>query len=295
MEFVSVKEYAEKYGMSERTVRNQCAQGKIPGAVLVGKTWMIPAAFSPEQVVKSQGRPSALLKALQEQMNLKMKGGIYHRTQIDLTYNSNHIEGSKLTHEQTRAIFETNTVGMSDGAVRVDDIMETVNHFRCVDMIITHAQDALTEQFIKELHGILKSGTTDSTKDWFRVGDYKLLPNEVGGQETCAPEDVSREMKSLLKLYRSKKKKTFDDLLDFHKKFEAIHPFQDGNGRVGRLVLFKECLCNRIVPFIITEDLRYFYYRGLQNWPQTPGYLRDTCLTAQDQYKEIMRYFRVEE
>lgn len=295
MEFMSVKEYAEKYGMSERTVRNQCAQGKIPGAVLVGKTWMIPAAFSPEQVVKSSGRPSALLKALQEQMNLKMKGGIYHRTQIDLTYNSNHIEGSKLTHEQTRAIFETNTVGMSDGAVRVDDIMETVNHFRCVDMIITHAQDALTEQFIKELHGILKSGTTDSTKDRFRVEDYKLLPNEVGGQETCAPEDVSREMKSILKAYRSKKKKTFDDLLDFHKKFEAIHPFQDGNGRVGRLILFKECLCNRIVPFIITEDLRYFYYRGLQNWPQTPGYLRDTCLTAQDQYKELMRYFRIEE
>ena len=295
MEFVSVKEYAEKNSMSERTVRNQCSQGKIPGAVLVGKTWMIPAAFSPEQVVKSKGRPSALLKALQEQMSLKMKGGIYHRTQIDLTYNSNHIEGSKLTHEQTRAIFETNTVGMSDGTVRVDDIMETVNHFRCVDMIITHAQDALTEQFIKELHGILKSGTTDSTKDWFRVGDYKLLPNEVGGQETCAPEDVSREMKSLLKVYRSKKKKTFDDLLDFYKKFEAIHPFQDGNGRVGRLILFKECLCNRIVPFIITEDLRYFYYRGLQNWPQTPGYLRDTCLTAQDQYKELMRYFRIEE
>lgn len=295
MEFVSVKEYAEKNSMSERTVRNQCAQGKIPGAVLVGKTWMIPAAFSPEQVVKSKGRPSAPLKALQEQMNLKMKGGIYHRTQIDLTYNSNHIEGSKLTHEQTRAIFETNTVGISDGAVRVDDIMETVNHFRCVDMIITHAQDALTEQFIKELHGILKSGTSDSTKDWFRVGDYKLLPNEVGGLETCAPEDVSREMKSLLKAYRSKKKKTFDDLLDFHKKFEAIHPFQDGNGRVGRLILFKECLCNRIVPFIITEELRYFYYRGLQNWPQTPGYLRDTCLTAQDQYKELMRYFRVEE
>lgn len=295
MEFVSVKEYAEKNSISERTVRNQCAQGKIPGAVLVGKTWMIPAAFSPEQVVKSQGRPSALLKALQEQMSLKMKGGIYHRTQIDLTYNSNHIEGSKLTHEQTRAIFETNTVGMSDGTVRVDDIMETVNHFRCVDMIITHAQDALTEQFIKELHGILKSGTTDSTKDWFRVGDYKLLPNEVGGQETCLPEDVAHEMKNLLKAYRSKKKKNFDDLLDFHKKFEAIHPFQDGNGRVGRLILFKECLCNRIVPFIITEELRYFYYRGLQNWPQTPGYLRDTCLTAQDQYKELMRYFRIEE
>lgn len=295
MEFVSVKEYAEKNSMSERTVRNQCAQGKIPGAVLVGKTWMIPAAFSPEQVVKSKGRPSALLKALQEQMSLKMKGGIYHRTQIDLTYNSNHIEGSKLTHEQTRAIFETNTVGISDGAVRVDDIMETVNHFRCVDMIISHAQDALTEHFIKELHRILKSGTSDSTKDWFRVGDYKLLPNEMGGQEICAPEDVSKEMKSLLKAYRSKKKKNFDDLLDFHKKFEAIHPFQDGNGRVGRLILFKECLCNRIVPFIITEDLCYFYYRGLQNWPQTPGYLRDTCLTAQDQYKEIMRYFRIEE
>lgn len=295
MDFISVKEYAERYSMSERTVRNQCAQGKILGAVLVGKTWMIPASFSPDQVVKSKGRPSALLKALQEQMSMKMKGGIYHRTQIDLTYNSNHIEGSKLTHEQTRSIFETHTVGMSDGTVRVDDIMETVNHFRCVDMIITHAQDALTEQFIKELHATLKSGTSDSTKDWVKVGDYKLLPNEVGGMETCSPEEVSHEMKSLLKAYHSKKKRSFDDLLDFHKKFEAIHPFQDGNGRVGRLILFKECLCNHIVPFIITEELRYFYYRGLQNWPQTPGYLRDTCLTAQDQFKELMQYFRIEE
>lgn len=291
MNFISVAEYAERHGISERTVRNYCSQGKLEGAFLTGKTWSIPedAVVSKAKKVKE----SNLLKTLREQKSMRLKGSIYHRTQIDLTYNSNHMEGSKLTHEQTRHIFETNTIGVTDDNVRVDDIVETVNHFRCIDSIIDHATDKLTESYIKELHLMLKTGTQDSMKDWFNVGEYKMLPNEIGGIETCAPEKVHKEMASLLKTYNSKKKKEFDDILDFHQKFETIHPFQDGNGRVGRLIMFKECLANGIVPFIITEDLRRFYYRGLQQWQNIPEYLRDTCLTAQDNYKAILDYFRI--
>lgn len=291
MNFISVAEYAHRYGISERTVRNYCSQGKLEGAFLTGKTWSVPEDAVVSKVRKT--KESALLKALREQKSMRLKGSIYHRTQIDLTYNSNHMEGSKLTHEQTRHIFETNTIGITDDSIRVDDIVETVNHFRCIDSIIDHAQDKLTEGYIKELHLILKTGTQDSVKDWFNVGEYKMLPNEVGGIETCAPEDVHKEMASLLKAYNAKKKRDLDDLLDFHQKFETIHPFQDGNGRVGRLIMFKECLANNIVPFIITDDLRRFYYRGLQQWPHIPEYLRDTCLTAQDNYKAILEYFRI--
>jgi len=292
MNYLSVSEYAQKYGLNERTVRNYCSLGKLEGAFLTGKTWNIPEeAVLVKQLPTKKEMP--LLKMLREQKAMRMKGGIYHRTQIDLTYNSNHIEGSKLTHEQTRHIFETNTIGITDESIRVDDIVETVNHFRCIDNIIDHATDRLTEAYIKELHKILKMGTQDSQKDWFRVGEYKLLPNEVGGIKTCEPENVQKEMSLLLKEYNGKKCKSLDDILDFHKRFEAIHPFQDGNGRVGRLVMFKECLCNGIVPFIITEDLRLFYYRGLQQWPTIPGYLRDTCLTAQDNYKALLDYFRI--
>lgn len=292
MEYISVKTYAERFGISERTVRSQCAAGKIVGAFLTGKTWNIPADTVPPQK-KKNAQPSALLKALREQKSMQMKGGIYHRTQIDLTYNSNHIEGSRLTHDQTRFIFETNTIGITDEHVRVDDIVETVNHFRCIDSIIEHAQDPLTEEYIKSLHGTLKTGTSDSRKEWFRVGDYKRLPNEVGGMETCAPADVHKAMKALLKEYNGMRHKTFDDILDLHQRFEAIHPFQDGNGRVGRLIMFKECLACNFVPFIITEPLRLFYYRGLREWPTTHGYLRDTCLTAQDHYKTLLDYFRI--
>lgn len=292
MSFISVAEYAKRYDISERTVRNYCNQGKLDGAFLTGKTWNIP-----EDAVVTKGKQkvkeSVLLKTLREQKSMRLKGSIYHKTQIDLTFNSNHMEGSKLTHEQTRHIFETNTIGVEDSSIRVDDIIETVNHFRCIDSIIDHATDKLTEAYIKELHKILKSGTQDSNKDWFRVGDYKMLPNEVGGQDTCAPEKVHKEMASLLKAYNSKKRKDLDDILDFHQRFESIHPFQDGNGRVGRLIMFKECLANGIVPFIITEELRRFYYRGLQQWQHIPEYLRDTCLTAQDNYKDILNYFRI--
>ena len=235
---------------------------------------------------------SALLTALCEQKQMGLKGGIYHKTQIDLTYNSNHIEGSQLTHEQTRYIFETNTIGMTEGPVNVDDIVETVNHFRCTDMVIDHATDDLSIDFIKELHGVLKIGTSDSRKDWFAVGDYKRLPNEVGGEETCAPEHVGEEMERLLNDYLSSKRQ-FEDILDLHVRFERIHPFQDGNGRVGRLIMFKECLGSGIVPFIITDELKLFYYRGLREWGHVNGYLIDTCLTAQDQYKTALDYFRI--
>ena len=291
--YISVAMFADKYGVAERTVRNYCANGKIEGAYLIGKTWNIPADAALPVRNKHKEQVMPLLEVLREQKQMRLKGSIYHRTQIDLTYNSNHIEGSRLTHDQTRYIFETNTIGVTDEGVKVDDIIETVNHFRCIDYIIDHATDKLTESFIKELHFILKSGTTDSTKDWFAVGDYKRLPNEVGGIETSLPECVADDMQKLLKEYNAKKQKSFDDLLDFHHRFEQIHPFQDGNGRVGRLILFKECLANNIVPFIITDELKMFYYRGLQNWPNIKGFLRDTCFTAQDQYKLLLNYYRI--
>lgn len=239
-----------------------------------------------------QHQKSPLLTALTEQMEMRMKGGIYHKTQIDLTYNSNHIEGSRLSHEQTRYIFETNTIGVTQEAVNVNDIVETVNHFRCIDLIIEHATDELSIDFIKELHKVLKTGTSDNRKDWFAVGDYKRLPNEVGGEETCPPEQVAERMEEMLANYQNSKQQ-FEDILDLHVRFERIHPFQDGNGRVGRLIMFKECLCSGIVPFIITDELKMFYYRGLSEWGHVNGYLTDTCLTAQDQYKTSLDYFRI--
>lgn len=293
MEYISVVEFAEKFGISERTARNYCAQGKIEGVVLIGKTWSIPATAELPQRKKRTSRVMPLLVVLREQKDARLKGGIYHRTQIDLTYNSNHIEGSRLTHDQTRYIFETNTIGIEGESVRVDDIIETTNHFRCIDIIIDRADERLTESLIKELHAVLKAGTSDSHRDWFAVGDYKRLPNEVGGNDTTAPEDVKREMRALLAEYNAIKQKSFDDILDLHQRFEAIHPFQDGNGRMGRLIMFKECLANGIVPFIITDDLKMFYYRGLQQWPHIKEYLRDTCLTAQDNYKALLDYFKV--
>jgi Fic family protein len=293
MEYISVIEFANKFGISERTARNYCANGKIEGAFLTGKTWNIPANAELPKRKTTKKSVFPLLVTLREQKEMRLKGSIYHRTQIDLTYNSNHIEGSKLTHDQTRYIYETNTIGITNESINVDDIVETVNHFRCIDYIIDHAEDRLSESFIKQLHLILKSGTSDNKKDWFVVGDYKRLPNEVGGMDTCPPKEVQQKMKALLSEYNAIKNKTFEDILDFHVRFESIHPFQDGNGRVGRLIMFKECLANSIVPFIITDELKLFYYRGLREWGHINGYLSDTCLTAQDQYKEMMAYFQV--
>ena len=294
MAYISVKAFAQKTGISERTARNYCAMGKIEGAFLTGKTWNIPEDTQlPQRINARNQKEMPLLTALREQKALKMSGGIYHKVQIDLTYNSNHIEGSRLTHEQTRYIFETDTIGMSTEVVNVDDIVETTNHFRCIDLILDRAKEKLTEHLIKELHGTLKAGTSDSRKDWFAVGEYKRLPNEVGGQETTLPEEVHTKMKELLIEYNAKKQKVLEDILDFHVRFERIHPFQDGNGRVGRLLMFKECLANNILPFIITDNLKLFYYRGLSEWGHINGYLTDTCLTAQDEFKAILDYFRI--
>ena len=291
MEYISVAQFAERNGISERTVRNYCAMGKIQGAFLTGKTWSIPAeAILP---VKGKVNVSPLLARMREEKECGLKGGIYHRTQIDLTYNSNHIEGSRLTKEQTRYIFETNTLGVTTEATRVDDIIETVNHFRCVDYIIDHATEKISETHIKHLHLLLKQNTSDSRRSWFAVGDYKRLANEVGGEETVQPEDVHTHVKEIVTEYNKIKNVTLDDILNFHVLFERIHPFQDGNGRVGRLIMFWQCLQSGIVPFIITEELCLFYYRGIQNWGTTNGNLRDTCLTAQDTFKSSLEYFRI--
>lgn len=294
MNYLSVAETAKKWSISERSVRNYCAQERIPGAVLIGKTWHIPENV--EKPARSNGKKTpvkTLLSILQEEKRTKYAGGIYHKTQIDLTYNSNHIEGNRLTHDQTRYIFETNTIGVENEVLNVDDVIETSNHFRCIDLIIDHAASTLSEHFIKKLHHILKTSTSDSHKDWFAVGEYKRLPNEVGGMQTSLPEEVADKMKALLSDYNAVPKKTLDDILDFHVRFERIHPFQDGNGRVGRLIMFKECLKYNIVPFIIEENLKLFYYRGLKEWYNEKGYLTDTCLTAQDKYKAYLDYFRI--
>ena len=291
MEYISVSQFAEKYGVSERTARNYCALGKIEGAFLVGKSWNIPAdATLPK---KGKAKLSPLLSRLREEKESRLKGGIYHRIQIDLTYNSNHIEGCRLTKEQTRYIFETNTLGVTTENTRIDDIIETVNHFRCIDYVIDHATDKITESHIKQLHALLKTNTSDSQKDWFAVGAYKKLANEVGGEATAQPSDVQQEMRALLTEYNAQEKIDLDAVLDFHVRFERIHPFQDGNGRVGRLLMFWQCLQNGVTPFIVTEDLRLYYYRGLQSWGQVNGFLRDTILTVQDIFEDVMRYFGI--
>lgn len=294
IEYISVEEASRLWELSIRSVRNYCAQGRVPGALLEGKTWKIPSnAEKPGRKIRHIETENNLLAFLKREKDSSLKGGIYHKIQIDLTYNSNHIEGSRLSHDQTRFIFETKTLGITDDAVKVDDIVETVNHFRCIDLAIEGANTKLSESFIKQLHYILKTGTTDAQKSWFKVGDYKMIENEVGGSETVKPEDVAAEMKALLADYNSKSEITFDDILDFHVRFESIHPFQDGNGRVGRLIMFKECLKHNIVPFIITEELKMFYYRGIKEWKNERGYLRDTCLTGQDAMKVSLDYFGI--
>ena len=295
MRYLSVAETAKRWDISERSVRNYCAHGRVPGAFLTGKTWNVPEdAAKPLRANQKENKPKTLLSILQEEKKSKYSGGIYHKTQIDLTYNSNHMEGSRLTYDQTRYIFETNTIGVENETLNVDDVIETANHFRCIDMIIDNAKSTLSEKFIKELHLILKSGTSDSRLEWFSVGDYKKRPNEAGGMPTAMSEEAADKMKALLTEYNGKEEKTFEDVLDFHVKFEKIHPFQDGNGRVGRLIMFKECLKYNIVPFIIDDNLKLFYYRGLKEWNNEKGYLTDTCLTAQDKYKSYLDYFRIE-
>lgn len=295
MKYLSVSEIAKLWNLSERSVRNYCAEGRVDGAILSGKVWIIPKnAKKPDRKNKKNIMNKSLLDILKEQKETKLKGGIYHKVQIELTYNSNHIEGSKLTHDQTRYIYETNTIGLSNEVINIDDILETSNHFRCIDFIIDKANSSITENLIKQLHFILKNGTSDSRRDWFAVGEYKKVPNEVGGKETTSPENVEKEIKSLLNWYNNISKITIKDIIEFHYRFECIHPFQDGNGRVGRLLMFKECLKHNMVPFIIDERIKLYYYRGLKEWNEEKGYLLDTCLSAQDQFKLYLDYFKIE-
>lgn len=237
-----------------------------------------------------------ILERLREEKASAFKGGLYHKLQVEMAYNSNRIEGSRLTEDQTRYIYETNTIGMAgDVAINVDDVIETTNHFAAVDFVLETAEQVLSQDWIKQVHAILKQGTSDARKSWFRVGDYKLVPNEVGGRETSAPEQVVEDMESLLERYRQEESVSLESILDFHVSFERIHPFQDGNGRVGRLIMLKECLNHQVTPFIITDELKYFYYRGLNEWGDINGFLMDTCLTAQDKFKRYLEYFRIDE
>lgn len=236
---------------------------------------------------------SNILNILREQKEMRLRGNLYHITQINFAYNTNHIEGSTLTEEQTRYIYETNTLMLEENnpQAKVDDIIETANHFKLVDYMLEVADKTLTENMIKDFHRILKTGTSDDRKDWFNVGEYKKLANEVGGKATSKPEDVERDMQKLLKNYNSIQIVTFEDIVKFHKDFESIHPFQDGNGRVGRIIMFKECLKNDIIPFIILDTDKMYYYRGLKEYDNEKGYLTDTCLNAQDQYKVLIDKF----
>lgn len=294
MKYLSVIEIAKKWKISERSVRDYCNKGRVEGAILEGKTWLIPEdATKPIRQIRHSVKEMNLLDILKREKENKLSGGIYHKLQIEMTYNSNHIEGSKLTYDQTRYIFETKTIGVNFEKVLVDDIIETANHFRCVDLAIEASKTKLSESLIKQFHFILKSGTSDSFKPWFKVGDYKLIENEVGGIETTTPSLVKNKMKELLAWYNSLPNITIKEIIEFHYRFECIHPFQDGNGRVGRLIMLKECLKHNIVPILITDEYKAFYYRGLKEWNYEPGYLIDTCLYGQDILKKYLEYFKI--
>ena len=291
MEFMSIEKAAERWGITPRQVRAYCAANRIDGARLVHGEWQIPAQAVKPARKRRRTFPTTVLGVLEAERSLHISGGLYHRLQIDLAYNSNHIEGSRLTHEQTRWIFETKTVGEMASDVPVDDIVETANHFLAVDHVIASATSALTEAYVKRLHAILKSGTSDSRRDWFAVGEYKRLDNVVGETETCPAKDVHREMAALLAWWKDAAK-TFENLIDLHVRFERIHPFQDGNGRVGRLILLKECLKHGITPFVIADGVKRFYYLGLQEWQQgRRTRLLETCRSGQDAFICSLRQF----
>ena len=294
LRYLSVAEAAKQWGLSERSVRNYCAQGRVDGAFLTGKTWNIPdSAQKPDRRGRRAAEPTDLLSRLKAEQKAKLHGGIYHRVQIDLTYNSNHIEGSRLTEDQTRLIFETNTIDIGD-CVPIDDILETVHHFRTIDYVIDTAEDALTEEIIKTLHYILKHDTQDSTLSWFAVGDYKRRANMVGGRETTKPKDVPSQMKKLLDDYNARESVSIEDVIALHAEFEYIHPFQDGNGRVGRLVALKECLHHNIIPFLIEDSKKLFYYRGIAEWRTEKGWLIDTCLDGQDSMIRLLDMLEIQ-
>ena len=280
----------DELGISSRTVAKIGRGEKIAAHVLA----KIAAYLSctPEELYRSIS-DNLLLQTLRDEKSIRMPGGLYHELQVRMTYNSNQIEGSKLSEDQTRLIFETNTVDVGEG-IPVDDIIETVNHFRAIDYVIDHAEEPLTEDIIKELHRILKQSTKDSTLSWFAVGDYKKRANVVGGRETAKPKDVPARMKALLSDYESLDAVSIENVIEFHYNFERIHPFQDGNGRVGRLIALKECLRHSIVPFIIEDSKKMFYYRGLSEWESERGYLTDTCLDGQDTFKKLLSMFDIQ-
>lgn len=292
--YISCKDASIKWNISERSVRNYAKLGRIFNAFIKDGVWYVPSdAIKPKRINEKKNK-NYLLEQLRREKKLKIKGGIYHKLQINLTYNSNYIEGNKLTSDQTRYIFEAKSIGLdNESNINVDDIIETVNHFALIDKIIDCANYELTEPFIKELHRILKSNTLSVLQGYFNAGSYKKRPNIVGDIETTSPKQVSYEMKNLLNKYNSKESHTLNEIIDFHVKFERIHPFDDGNGRIGRLIAFKECLKNNIVPFIILDDKKMFYYRGLDKYDEEKGYLIDTCLDGQEIIKTYLDYFKI--
>lgn len=281
---------AKELGISSRTVAKIGRREKIADYVL--EKMAVFFDCSADELCQTIS-DNSLLQTLRDEKNIRMSGGLYHELQVRMTYNSNHIEGSKLSEDQTRLIFETNTIDIGEG-IPVDDIIETVNHFRAIDFCIDMAEESLTEDIIKELHRILKQSTKDSTLAWFAVGDYKKRANMVGGRETAKPKEVAPRIKVLLSEYEAKTAVTIDDIIRFHYAFERIHPFQDGNGRVGRLIALKECLRFGLIPFIIEDAKKMYYYRGLSEWELEKGYLTDTCLDGQDTFKKLMSKFDIQ-
>ena len=280
----------EKAGVSSRTIAKISRHEKVAPHVMKRVAKFLDA--NPEELYQIIS-DNPVLQRLREEKEIRLPGGLYHELQVRMTYNSNHIEGSKLSLDQTRMIFETKTIEAEDG-VLVDDVLETVHHFRAIDYVIDHAEDELTEDFIKHLHYILKHDTSDSLLSRYAVGDYKKRPNTVGGEKTVIPVEVGSRMKKLLKEYHSLDFVNIREIVSFHAEFEKIHPFQDGNGRVGRLIALKECLHHHVVPFLIEDTKKQFYYRGLREWPEQPGYLMDTCLAGQDTFRALFKLFEIE-
>ena len=282
-------ELSKELGLSTRTVA-KIAKGEKLSARSIRK--IADYLGKPADVLVREISANRILQVLREEKEMKLSGGLYHELQVRMTYNSNHIEGSRLSEDQTRMIFETNTLDIGDG-IPVDDILETVHHFRAIDYVIDIAEDELTEDIIKKLHYILKHDTRDSMLEWFAAGDYKKRPNVVGGRETSKPSEVHKHMQTLIDQYNAKEKVTIEDIIEFHAEFEYIHPFQDGNGRVGRLVALKECLHHNVIPFIIEDAKKNFYYRGLAEWRNEKGWLTDTCLDGQDTFARLLNLLEI--
>ena len=281
---ITKTDLSKELGISSKTIAKIARGEKLSKATLQKIAGFL--SCSHEELCEEVS-DNAILQVLREEKEARLSGGLYHELQVRMTYNSNHIEGSKLTEDQTRLIFETNTIDVGDG-ILVDDILETVHHFRAIDYVIDKAEEELSEDIIKHLHYLLKHDTKDSTLSWFAVGDYKKRANVVGGRETAKPKEVPGRMRELLADYNAKSKVTIEDVVAFHAEFEHIHPFQDGNGRVGRLIALKECLHHNIIPFIIEDNKKGFYYRGLSEWRNEKGWLTDTCLDGQDAFIRLL-------